>query len=231
MYQPDSPEEVGQPGPDTRFTTVVGVVDTVRQRGLAASDERIGAYYYPLAQRPLRTLTLVAHLQGDPAAAATTFRRQLAALDPQMPFYDVLSMGERVAQSVAGRLLATRLASGFGLVALLLATLGIYGVLAYQVSQRRREIGIRMALGSEGHQVFRLVLAEGAALVAVGLALGLGGLFALRRVLAAQLYGITPFEPSVMVTVTALLALVALGACVGPARRAARVDPVVALGD
>jgi predicted permease len=231
MYQPDSPEDVGRPGPDTRFTTVVGVVDTVKQRGLAAGDERLGAYYYPLAQRPLRTLTLAARVQGDPTAVAATVRRELAALDPQMPFYDVMSMGERVAQSVAGRLLATRLASGFGLVALLLATFGIYGVLAYQVSQRRREIGIRMALGSEARQVFRLILAEGAALVAVGLAIGLGGLFALRRALAAQLYGVTPFEPVVLAAVTALLAFVALGACLGPARRAARVDPAAALSD
>jgi predicted permease len=231
MYQPNSPEEVGKPGPDTRYVTIVGVVASVKQRGLASADERIGAYYYPVTQSSRRQLTLVARTTGDPSALATDIRREIAALDPELPLYDVHTMAERVDRSVAGQRAAMTLASCFGAVALLLSALGIYGVLAYQVTQRTREIGIRMALGSESGRVFKLVVGEGAALLAIGLALGFAGLYGVRTVLAKQLYGITPFDPVVLGTVTALLALVALVACLVPARRAAKIDPLVALAD
>lgn len=231
MYNPNSPEEVGRPGPDTRWVTVVGVVAEVKQRGLASDDERIGAYYYPFAQTPNRSMTLVVRTDGDPGRMVHEVRRELAAIDPELPLYDVRTMAERLAESVAGRRAAMTLATCFGFVALLLSSLGIYGVLAYQVTQRTREIGIRMALGSESAEVFRLVVAEGAALLGIGLALGVAGLYAVRSVLARQLYGITPFDPLVLGTVTVVLALVALAACLVPARRAARIDPLVALAD
>jgi ABC-type antimicrobial peptide transport system permease subunit len=121
------------------------------------------------------------------------------------------------------------LAVGFGVIALMLATVGIYGVLAYQVTQRTREIGIRMALGSDAGRVFAMILREGALLLAIGFAIGLSGAFAMRQALAGELYGIDPMEPSVLVAVAGLLAAVALAACALPARRAARIDPVVAL--
>jgi ABC-type antimicrobial peptide transport system permease subunit len=123
------------------------------------------------------------------------------------------------------------LATGFGLVALFMATFGLYGVLAYQVAQRTREIGIRMALGSEGGRVFRLVLGEGVIVLAAGLIVGGAMLFLLRRTLASELYGITPFEPAVLATVTLLLGAVAIAACAVPARRASRIDPMVALSE
>jgi ABC-type antimicrobial peptide transport system permease subunit len=121
------------------------------------------------------------------------------------------------------------LSLGFGVIALLLASLGIYGVLAYQVSQRTREIGIRMALGSDARSVLRLVLREGAVLVLMGLAVGIAGAVALRQVIASQLYGVGVLDPAVLVSVSGVLALAALFACLVPARRASRVDPVVAL--
>ncbi len=231
MYLPDTPEDILRPGPNTRWLTVVGVVGAVKQRGLVAADEREGAYYFPLAQLPSRTLTLIVRSVGPAPVRSSEVRRQLAALDPQLPFYNVLTMEERVDQSVAGRRASLQLATGFGVLALLLATLGIYGALSYGVSQRTREIGIRMALGGESSSVFRLVLGEGAALLAVGLAVGFAGLFALRKALAGELYGVTPFEPGVLAGVTALLAIVALVACALPARRAARIDPAIALTD
>ena len=229
MYQPDSAEDVFRTGPDTRWLTVVGVVDEVKQRGLASPEERFGAYYFPFTQQPVGSMTLVARIDGDPLLVATSVRRELAALDPELPLYDVQTMQERVETSVAGRRAAVTLASGFGLVALLLATLGIYGVLAYQVTQRTREIGIRMALGSESGRVFRLIVGEGAALLGVGLVFGIAGMVALRKALESQLYGVSPFEPVVLVAATAVLAAVALAACMVPARRAARIDPAVAL--
>jgi putative ABC transport system permease protein len=226
----------GAPGSKPIYVTVVGVAAVIKQHGLSSPDERIGAYYYPYGQHPFpyaqgtrRTLTLVARTAGDPIQLARAVRRELAAIDPQLPPFDVQTMRSRVDGSVAGRRVAMRLAAGFGLLALMLATLGLYGVLAYQVTQRTREIGIRMALGSDAGRVFKLVLGEGVALLAIGLALGSGGLFAVRRTLTSQLYGVSPFEPSVLVAATALLSLVALAACAVPARRAADIDPVVAL--
>jgi putative ABC transport system permease protein len=140
-------------------------------------------------------------------------------------------MEQRVEQSVAGRRTAMVLALGFGFIALMLATVGIYGVLAYQVSQRTREIGIRMALGSDARTVFGLILREGATLLAVGFVLGLAGAFAMRRAVQGELYGVDPMEPGVVSAVAAILAIVALVACALPARRAARIDPVIALSE
>jgi putative ABC transport system permease protein len=122
-----------------------------------------------------------------------------------------------------------QLAVGFAALAVLLATVGIYGVLAYQVAQRTREIGIRMALGSEARAVFAMILREGAVLVVVGFAAGLAGTFAMRRAIAGELYGVDATEPAVVAAAAALLAVVALAACAVPARRASRISPAIAL--
>jgi predicted permease len=231
MFQPNSVEEAGRPGPNTRWLTVIGVVGEVRQRGLVSQTERFGAYYFPLTQSPSRNLTMVARTSADPLALAPGMRREVAALNPELPFYNVLTLRDRVEESVAGRRTAMMLAVGFGGIALMLATIGIYGVLAYQVTQRTREIGIRMALGSDARRVFALVLGEGAALLALGFLAGLGGAFAMRRAVQGELYGVDAMEPSVVGAVAAVLALVALAACALPARRAARIDPVIALSE
>ena len=123
------------------------------------------------------------------------------------------------------------LASLFGGIALFLAAVGIYGVLAYQVAQRRKEIGIRLALGSDGHRIFTLIVSEGLLLLGLGVGVGLIGAFAIRRALATQLYGVQPMDPIVLAGVTAVLGTVALLACAVPARRAAHIDPLVALSD
>ena len=231
MYQPNSIEEAGRPGPNTRWLTVIGVVGEVRQRGLVSQTERFGAYYFPLTQSPSRNFTMVARTSSDPLALAPAIRREIAALNPELPFYNVLTLRSRVEESVAGRRTAMMLAVGFGAIALLLATIGIYGVLAYQVTQRTREIGIRMALGSDARRVFALVLGEGAALLAIGFVVGLAGAYAMRRAVQGELYGVDAMEPSVVGGVAAVLAVVALAACALPARRAARIDPVIALSE
>jgi ABC-type antimicrobial peptide transport system permease subunit len=140
-------------------------------------------------------------------------------------------MGERVSQSLLSRRTPMLLAVLFAAVALFLASVGIYGVLAYQVSQRRREIGIRLALGSDGARIFRLVVREGLMLLAIGVAAGLGGSFAIRRAMETQLFGVRALDPLVLASVAALLGLVAFAACAVPARRAARIDPLIALAD
>jgi putative ABC transport system permease protein len=138
-------------------------------------------------------------------------------------------MSERIERSLNPRRAPMMLSLAFGTVALLLASLGIYGVLAYQVSQRTREIGVRMALGSDAAAILRLFLKEGALLVAIGLVVGLIGAVALRNVIASQLYGVGALEPRVLIAVIIVLGLASLAACLGPARRAAKVNPVVAL--
>ena len=123
------------------------------------------------------------------------------------------------------------LATLFGAVALFLASVGLYGVLAFQVAERRREIGIRMALGSDGRRIFGLIVSEGLRLVCLGIVVGLAGAFAIRRAMATQLFGVQPMDPVVLALVTFVLGAVALLACAVPARRAARIDPMVALTD
>ena len=233
MYLPGSPEEMTKPGPDVTWLRVVGVVSAVKLRGLVEGVEqaRAGAYYLPYAQDPSRNVGFAIRLREDAEASGITaaVQRALAQIDREMQMYDVISLGDRIERSLNPRRAPMLLSLAFGLVALLLASLGIYGVLAYQVSQRTREIGIRLALGSDPFRVLRLVLREGLALLAAGMAAGLVGAWGLRGAVASQLYGVSALDPSVLLAVTGTLALVALAACLGPALRAARVNPVVAL--
>jgi len=158
-------------------------------------------------------------------------RREIAKIDPELPFYGVRTMDDRLSASLMDRRTPMLLATGFAGVALFLAAIGIYGVLAYQVSQRRREIGIRMALGAASGSIFSLVLREGGLIVGAGAALGLIGAFLLRQTLQSQLYETGAMDPVVVAAVAAMLIIVALVACVLPARRAAKTDPLIALSD
>jgi putative ABC transport system permease protein len=150
-------------------------------------------------------------------------------LDPDLAIFDGHSMSERIDLSLASRRTSMLLANAFGGVALFLATLGIYGVLAYLVTQRTREIGIRVALGSTRGGILRLVLREGLELVVIGLILGIVGAASLQKVVATAIYGVRPLDPFVLASVMVLLSIVTLAACVVPARRAMRVEPTVAL--
>ena len=229
MWAPESPDDLTRgPGPNTRFITVVGVVGNVRVTALT-EPEPVGAYYFPASQRTPSNMTLVVKASGDPNALTPSVRRELAAIDPELPFYAVKPMQQRVEESLTNRRTPMLLAVSFGLVALFLAAVGIYGVLAYQVSQRRREIGIRIALGSNAQGIFGLVLREGIVLLGIGLAVGFAGAFAIRRAIETQLFGVSPLDPAVLAVVVAVLGTIALTACAIPARRAARIDPVVAL--
>jgi putative ABC transport system permease protein len=232
MYLPQRPDDVVSPGPDVVWLQVVGVVGAVKLRGLVEGENaRAGAYYMPFAQDPTRNIGFAIRTAAgsDSASVMSAVQRTIAALDPEMQMFDTFARPERVERSLNPRRAPMLLSLAFGLVALLLASIGIYGVLAYQVSQRTREIGIRMALGSDTGGILRLVLREGLVLVLVGLAGGLTGAVALRTVIASQLYGVGALDPRVMLIVTGVLALASVGACFGPARRASRVDPVVAL--
>ena len=197
--------------------------------GAGDVSDRVGADHFPYAQAPRRTVTLAVRAAGDPQAVVPAIRKALAGIDPEMPLYDVRTMGQRVEESLERRRTPMVLAVAFGVIALFLSAVGIYGVLAYQVTQRSREIGVRLALGATRGGVFALILREGVAITAVGLAVGLAGVVALRQVLQAQLFGIGALDPAVLALVVLLLAAVALVACLLPAGRATRIDPNVAL--
>ncbi len=230
MYLPRRVEDVVSPGPDVKYMQVVGVVGTVKLKGLIEGENaRAGAYYMPYAQSPSRDIAFAVRGKGDLAAITSAVQRAVTEIDPDTRTYDVFTMSERVSRSLDQRRAPMVLSLAFGVVALLLASVGLYGVLAYQVAQRTREIGIRMALGSDAAGILRLVLSEGVLLVVAGLAAGLAGAVLLRSVIVSQLYGVGALDPTVIVGTIAVLTATALVASLGPARRAAKVNPVVAL--
>ena len=230
VYLPDSPNDVAKPGPKVVWLQVVGVVGTVKLQGLVEGENaRAGAYYQVYDQSPARGIGLAIRSRGDLGAMTAAVNHALAEIDPEVQLSDVFSMSARIDKSLNPRRAPMLLSLGFGAVALLLASVGLYGVLAYHVNQRTREIGIRMALGSDASSILRLILGEGGLLVVVGLGIGLAGAVALRGAIGSQLYGVGALDPTVMTAAIGILGVTSLMACWGPARRAARVSPLVAL--
>lgn len=229
MFFPENMENLTDPGPDPEWLTVVGVVDSVHLRSLEGDDNEFGAYYLALAQRPARGLSFALRTEGVGVALLPAVRSIVTELDPELPVFDSRTMEERISGALTARRSPMFLALVFGAVALFLAAIGIYGVLAYLVAKRRREMGIRMALGSSLGSIFGLVLREGLTLLAIGLSFGVAGAFVLRELIASQLYGVQPMDPTVLGQVILLLGLVCLVACAVPGWRAVRIDPAVAL--
>jgi predicted permease len=213
--------------PQTPWTTVVGVVGDLRHAGLDA--EPTAEYYITHLQGPPVAPFLVIRTQGDPAALAESVRAELKALEKDMAVYDMRTMNDVLAASVAERRFILVLAIAFGVLALTLAAVGVYGVMALVVSERTQEMGIRLALGAEPLQVLGLVVGQGLALAGAGIAAGFAASLALMPLMAGQLYGVGTTDPATLAAVPVLLAAVALIACMIPARRAMRVDPVTAL--
>jgi len=211
------------------WQTVVGVVGHVSHYALNVRGRE--QVYFPQAQCRfnIRAMFVAVRAAGDPAALTSAIRKQAAQLDPEQPVYAVRTMEELLNASVAQPRLNLILLGSFAGLALLLATVGIYGVLAYSVTQRTREIGIRLALGARPNDALLLVVRQGARLALVGIAAGLAGSLVMTRFLSALLFGVTPTDPLTFAAVSAVLLGVALAACAVPARRAARVEPIVAL--
>ncbi len=233
MYFPGDPNEMLKTPADGDWLHVVGVVGDVRLQSLTTGGRSggLGAYYLPLAQSPVRSLGIALRSTQPPDALAAAARQAARVMDGAVPLYDVKRLDERVDLALTDRRTPMILAVAFAGVALLLAAVGLYGVLAYQVAQRSREIGIRLALGATAPGIFQMVLRDGALVVAAGAGAGLGGAWLLRAVLQAQLYEVDAMDPRVIAVVTLTLGLVALAACVLPARRAASTDPARALVD
>jgi len=209
------------------WLTVVGIVGDVRDWSWA--EPKVAQLYLPDTQNASRIMRLVVRSSGDPAQLTGAVRHVVESIDPNQPLTEVNSMDQLLAIVLAERRLNMALLAFFAAIAAILATIGIYGVMSYVVTQRSHEIGIRMALGAESRDVLRMIVNEGMKLAILGLLLGLVGAIVATKYLESQLYGIKARDPLTFITVAAALALVALAACYFPARRATKVDPLTAL--
>ncbi|MGH9805606.1 MAG: ABC transporter permease [Candidatus Acidiferrales bacterium] len=217
-------------GRDGEYTPLMEVVGVARYSKVATlGEEPTPLAYFPFRQDYNAGMTLVIQSAADPAAILPSVRREIRAMDPGLPIFNVQPLTQVIAASLFLPRMGAYLLAAFGLLALVLAAGGIYGVISYAVTQRTHEIGIRMALGAERRHVLRLVLVHGMTLVGIGLGIGLAGAFAASRVVSSLLYGVSAADPLTFSGITLILTAVALLACWIPARRAARVDPMVAL--
>ena len=207
--------------------TVIGVAADTRHRAL--DDKVWPELYQSFSQSPSPWISVVVKTASDPSGSASAVRRAVQSMDPKQPLFDVESLDQRLSASVSQRRQRALLVGSFGLLALFIAAIGVYGVMAYSVARRTHEIGIRVALGAQRPQVLRLVVIEGLRLAFLGTALGLAGALSLTRVLKSFLYGVTATDPLTFVSVVAALVAAASLASYIPARRATRVDPLVAL--
>jgi putative ABC transport system permease protein len=206
---------------------VVGVTQSMS--AWTVQDDPRPMMFRPIAQWPEKSLTLAVRTGLEPAATVSVLRELVKSLDAAVPVFGIRTLAQQKDGSLALQRMAATLLSGFGALALLLAALGIYGVLAYSVGRRTREIGVRMALGAQLADVLGLVLRQGLGLVTIGVVVGLAGAFAVTRLLRNFLYEVQPLDPLTFVSVVVVLAAVALLACWLPARRAAKIEPIEAL--
>ena len=214
-------------GTGSQWREVVGIVGAVKHKGLDA--ELKSQVYLPHGQSGMRSMYLVMRSSGDPLSLTAAARAVVRSENKDLPVYGVRAMREVFHKSVAQKRFSVLLLSVFAFVALVLAAVGLYGVIAYSVTQRTHEIGLRMALGAQRRDVLRLILGQGLKLILLGVGLGLLGAFTLTRVMMSQLYGVSPTDPLTFASIALLLAIIGILACYIPARRAMRVDPMVAL--
>ena len=221
--------KVGSADNDNPWLTIVGIVDNTRHFGL--DREMLREFYAPYAQFAWPVMTVVAKTVGEPLSWQTAMRQVIRQIDPDLPLARVQSMEQVVGSSVSWRETPMRLLSAFAIVGMLLASSGVYAVLAYFVAQRTREIGVRAALGATRRQLANLVLRQSMTPIVAGVALGIAGSQASGRLLQEFLYQVQPGDPQVIAIISVLLIVVGLLASWLPARRAAGIDPAVALRD
>ena len=217
---------------EPRWYEVVGIAGDVKHRGLDARDrpELYVPYRQPLFDSWIvRPMYLAVRTAGEPLAAVAAVRREVSGLDPEQPVFDVRSMDERITRSLTGRRFNMVLLGLFAALALTLAAVGIYGIVAYTVTERTHEIGLRLALGAQRRDVVAMVVRQGMTMTLIGTAAGVAVSLALVRVMSGLLFGVSAADPVTFVSIPVLLAIVSLAACYIPARRATRVDPMIAL--
>lgn len=216
------------PEDDSSILTVLGVVGRVNMESLNQNSNRVQGYF-SYAQNPASGMTVIVKAASDPNLLIKSIREQLKAIDPDQPLFNVRTMNEIRAESVASERLNLTLLSLFAGIALVLAIVGIYGVMSYSVTQRTHEIGIRMAIGAQPRDVFKMIIGQGMTMALIGVGIGLIGAFGLTRLMATMLFGVEPTDPLTFAAIAILLTTVALIACYVPGRRATKVDPVVSL--
>jgi putative ABC transport system permease protein len=232
-YWRDQPNPIGQRmtlgrgGADPRWMQIVGVVADVRHQELGAPPQP--GIYVPYALQPNRRMTLVARTTGDPLNYVNPLRSAIWSVDRDQPVSAIRSMEGVIRERIAGPRAATQVMGVLSLIALLLAAVGIYGVISYGVSERTHEIGVRAAFGAQRGDICRMVLRRGMILVLAGLFIGIAAALASMRILRSQLFTIAPTDPLTYASASVLLCGVALAAILLPARRAMAVDPVIAL--
>lgn len=231
MYQPQDPNDLLKVDEHTHWMTVAGVIRPVHTADVEGNGSPVGAYYMPYAQHAERGFVLAVKTNGETAPILAAVRAKFSAIAPNLALFDLHTMEERGDLALAGRRASLTLALLFACLALFLSAIGIYGVLAFLVTQRQREIGIRTALGCTAGGVVKLVAGEALWLLGAGLVLGVGGSVALRSIVASQLYEVKPLDPLVMSAAILTLGVVGLAASAIPAHRATRVDPVTVLRD
>ena len=217
----------GRPGSDTPWREVIGVINDIKLNGV--ENENSMQTYLLYAQEPGTGLGLVLRTHDNPLAVAASVEQAIHSIDKDLPVYRIRTMDQVLSDSLAQRRLTLVLLASFAALALVLAAVGIYGVISYAVRQRTHELGIRIALGAQARDVLRLILAQGLKLALLGIALGLAVSWALTRFLESLLFGVRPTDPLTFVVIAAALLCVAMLACWVPARRATKVDPMVAL--
>jgi putative ABC transport system permease protein len=214
-------------GRGVQGVTIVGVVGDIKSDGFEAPT--VPHIYVALGQFAPVNAVVFLRSRSDAAQIGEAVRREVEKVDANVAVHSISSMDQIIARSVADRRFALELLGVFAVVALLLAAIGIYGVMSYSFSQRTHEVGIRIALGAQRQDILRLAFGEGARIVVIGLASGLVGAAIVTRLFQSMLFEVGPADPATFVTVAAILAAVALFACYLPAQRATRVDPLVAL--
>jgi putative ABC transport system permease protein len=215
-------------GGNSSWVTIVGLVGHVMQSALVG-DSGKGVCYYPILQQPISQAFLIVKTNTDAAQMGSSIRAAVASVDPGQPVANLETMEQYVAGSLSPQHIAVSLLAIFSLMALFLASLGLYGVISYYVTQRTHEIGIRMALGAERRQVWRLVLTQGMRPALIGVLVGAIAASFVVRYLRSQLFEVSAFDPVTFLLAGLVLLAVALLACSIPARRATQVDPMVAL--
>ena len=218
-------EQFAEPGGPA--VSIIGVTDNVMNGDF---DDKLEAQIYvPYSQDTWRSIYLVIRSDSNPAQLTSAVRGEVSALDKTLPVFNVKSMDQVIAERMSPKRLATGMMAVFALLALALAGVGIYAVMSYAVSQRTHEIGVRLALGAQARDIFKLIISQGLKLTLTGVLIGLGGAFAMTRAMAGLLYGVTATDPLTFIGISAILGGVALLACYVPTRRATRVDPMIAL--
>jgi len=209
------------------WMTIVGVVNDVHYSWI--NKEEIPTIYRPVRQAPPYYTTIMVRTPGDPLQFVSAVRGQVAAIDPNLPLYNIKPMDRLITESIIGIAYVASMMAVLGVIALVLASVGVFGVMSYSVGERAHEIGIRMSMGAQTNDILRMILRSGMTLTALGLAIGLPVAFVLARTLASLLFGVEAADPFSFIGLPLILAAVAAVACYLPARRAARLDPLKAL--